>query len=68
MFTGIVEETGTVLSFEQTPLAWRLRLAANLVRTGVALGDSLAINGCCLTVAAIEEDALSSTCWKKRGG
>lgn len=58
MFTGIVEETGTVLSFEQTPLAWRLRLTANLVRTGVALGDSLAINGCCLTVAAIEEDAL----------
>lgn len=58
MFTGIVEETGTVLEFVPSPQAWRLRIAATLVRTGVALGDSIAVNGCCLTVAAIEEQAL----------
>jgi len=46
MFTGIVEELGTVAAIE-----WpRLRLECTEVLDGVAMGDSTAVNGCCLTV------------------
>lgn len=50
MFTGIIEETGRVESFAATGTAWRLVLSARLVLEGVAIGDSIAVNGCCLTV------------------
>lgn len=52
MFTGIIEETGTVLSFTKEERAWRLMLAASRCLEGLAEGDSLAVNGCCLTVVA----------------
>ncbi|MDR2676404.1 MAG: riboflavin synthase [Opitutaceae bacterium] len=54
MFTGIVEETGKVVSFEKTDTAWKLRLAAKAALAGVARGDSIAVNGCCLTVVAFD--------------
>ena len=50
MFTGIVEETGRVASFTQAAEAWKLQLSARLVAADVAVGDSVAVNGCCLTV------------------
>src|SRR3954447_21736413 len=46
MFTGIVEELGSVLS-RQGP---KLRVACSLVLEDVTLGASIAVNGCCLTV------------------
>ena len=52
MFTGIVEELGEVLSREGA----RLRLGARTVLEGAALGDSTAVNGCCLTVVAFGDD------------
>jgi riboflavin synthase len=55
MFTGIVEETGQVVSFTRGPQAWSLQLAAKLVTSDVKLGDSVAVNGCCLTV--VKHDA-----------
>jgi riboflavin synthase len=48
MFTGIVEERGRVESFEGD----RIRLIASKVLDDVAIGDSTAVNGCCLTVVA----------------
>jgi len=54
MFTGIVEETGSVISFEAGAKAWRLVVEANEVMKDVNLGDSVAVNGCCLTVVSIE--------------
>jgi len=54
MFTGIVEETGTVVSFEQGEQAWRLVLKASVVTEDLKLGDSVAVNGCCLTVVAVD--------------
>ena len=54
MFTGIVEETGTVLTFEEEAQAWRLVLEVKEVVKDLNLGDSVAVNGCCLTVVAIE--------------
>ena len=58
MFTGIVEETGTVVSFEEQPEAWRLKLSAEVVVSDVQVGDSVAVNGCCLTVVACEGEFL----------
>ena len=49
MFTGIVEELGRVVE-RQGP---RLRIAAGNVLEGAAIGDSTAVNGCCLTVVAL---------------
>ncbi len=48
MFTGIVEEMGSVAAFQGT----RLRIAAAVVLDDVHLGDSIAVNGCCLTLVA----------------
>lgn len=50
MFTGIVEELGTVAGVEDQGDALRLTIAASTVLEGVRLGDSIAVNGCCLTV------------------
>ena len=55
MFTGIVEETGHVVAFTPHATSWRLQIAARAALRDVALGDSIAVNGCCLTV--VEYDA-----------
>ncbi len=52
MFTGIVEELGTVETVERQSDAVRLTVRAALVLEDVGLGDSIAVNGCCLTVAS----------------
>jgi riboflavin synthase len=48
MFTGIVEELGTVAARDGS----RLRIEAAQVLTDARIGDSIAVNGCCLTVVA----------------
>jgi riboflavin synthase len=50
MFTGIVEETGTVAGIEQRPGGMTLLIQAQRVLAGTRLGDSIAVNGVCLTV------------------
>lgn len=52
MFTGLVEETGTVASLDRRPAGGQLRVKASLVLEGIRTGDSVAVNGCCLTVAS----------------
>ena len=54
MFTGIVIEQGTVV---ETPP--RLVLSAPLVSADAGIGDSVAVDGCCLTVTSIDGDRLS---------
>lgn len=54
MFTGIIEEVGQVVAFTQAKDAWSLQIAAGLVPSDVALGDSVAVNGCCLTVTRFD--------------
>jgi riboflavin synthase len=56
VFTGIVEELGTVESVEQQSDAVRLTVRAASVLEGSVLGDSIAVNGCCLTVAERTDD------------
>jgi riboflavin synthase len=50
MFTGIVEELGTVVSRDGS----RLRIGAQAVLDGACIGDSTAVNGCCLTIVAFD--------------
>ena len=58
MFTGLVEELGTVAELHQQGLAVRLVLRAPVVSADAKVGDSIAINGCCLTVVAREGERL----------
>ena len=53
MFTGIVEELGEVAERDGS----RLRVAARSVLTDAHIGDSIAVNGCCLTVVSFDADA-----------
>jgi riboflavin synthase len=55
MFTGIVEELGTIAEVTDLGDAIRLTVAAGTVLEGTVLGDSISVNGCCLTVAEIGE-------------
>lgn len=59
MFTGIIEETGSILSFAQKAAAWRLVVRAQAALHDAELGDSIAVNGCCLTIVAFDETTLS---------
>jgi riboflavin synthase len=52
MFTGIVEEMGSVLAVDQRAGAARIRIGATKVLDGAQIGDSTAVDGCCLTVVA----------------
>lgn len=55
MFTGIVEELGTVVDLTMTGGVARLAVRGD-VAAGAALGDSIAVNGVCLTVAKLDGD------------
>ncbi|MGZ6734149.1 MAG: riboflavin synthase [Nocardioides sp.] len=55
MFTGIVEELGTIAAIEDQGDAIRLTVSAATVLQDAALGDSIAVNGCCLTVATRDD-------------
>ena len=56
MFTGIVEEMGEVTALFEKEGGWSLTIAATNVLEGTKLGDSIAINGTCLTVTAMDSD------------
>ena len=58
MFTGIVEETGRIAEFTRGTAAWSLRVEASVALENIALGDSIAVNGCCLTVARFDPNHL----------
>ena len=60
MFTGIVEELGTVAELEQQSDAVRLTVRAATVLADAELGDSIAVNGCCLTVSERTEHSFTA--------
>ena len=59
MFTGLIEESGRVVASEIQGETARLTVAAGKISEGAALGDSVAINGCCLTVVAMDGENLT---------
>jgi riboflavin synthase len=64
VFTGIVEEVGTLVVREEQPDSAVLQIRAQRVLDGVALGDSISVNGVCLTVTGVQPDgAAGSGVW-----
>jgi riboflavin synthase len=59
MFTGIVDETGEVESFARAAKSWTLRVSAAGIPGDVALGESIAVNGCCLTAVGFDKAVLT---------
>jgi riboflavin synthase len=53
MFTGIVEETGTVEEIKPTAKSIELTVRMSLCARGLKIGGSLAVNGCCLTAVNV---------------
>ena len=61
MFTGIIEETGTVESIQPGDKSIRLTLTLRKTGGGLKVGDSLAVNGCCLTVVELAAKGRAKT-------
>jgi len=73
MFTGIVEEVGTVVSLRKSREGGRIVIRARKVLEGTQLGDSILVNGACLTVCStsagqLEMDLLAETLSKTNLG
>jgi riboflavin synthase len=59
VFTGLIEDVGTVESVERTDDGARLRISSSLA-ADLALGDSIAVDGCCLTATAVDGDGFET--------
>ncbi|HEU4461139.1 MAG TPA: riboflavin synthase [Solirubrobacterales bacterium] len=59
MFTGLIEDLGTVEAVERTGEGAQLRISSGLA-SELALGDSIAVNGCCLTATAVEDGSFGT--------
>ncbi len=60
MFTGIVEEVGRVAGIEDQGDAIRLTIGCETAVEGAKLGDSIAVNGVCLTVAEFDDESFTA--------
>jgi riboflavin synthase len=60
VFTGIVEERGAVVAVRDLPDAARITIAGPLVTSDAKLGDSIAVNGVCLTVVEVADGAFTA--------
>ncbi len=59
MFTGLIEEVGRVRWIRRSERGTQLQLAAPLIATGLREGDSVSVNGCCLTTTSIRDGGLT---------
>jgi riboflavin synthase len=60
VFTGIVEERGEVVAVQDLPDAARVTIAGPLVTSDARLGDSISVNGVCLTVVEVADGAFTA--------
>ena len=60
MFTGLVEHVGTVELFDRHDSGARIRVDAGPLAEGLAKSGSIAVNGCCLTVVALNKELFSA--------
>lgn len=60
MFTGIIEEVGRVAALDRAGARARLAIACSTVLDGTGTGDSIAVDGCCLTASTIDADGFSA--------
>lgn len=59
MFTGLIEETGTVLKFEKTPQGAVLTIECKKVPNDTKIGASVSINGACHTITAFSQNSIT---------
>jgi riboflavin synthase len=62
MFTGLIEEVGTVRRLERGPAGGKLSVRARTVLGGTKVGDSIAVSGACLTVIALDAGGFVVEC------
>jgi riboflavin synthase len=60
VFTGIIEHVGTIQALDLKPLGGRVTIQAPSVASELAVSNSIAVNGCCLTVIALGKDYFSA--------
>lgn len=60
MFTGIIEETGTLCEIKKGAVSAQVRIRCKKVLEGSRIGDSIAVNGICLTVTSLAEDCFTA--------
>lgn len=60
MFTGIVEELGELIGRDERPDAARFAIRGSLISSDARPGDSIAVNGVCLTVVDVDEDVFTA--------
>lgn len=60
MFTGIIEEKGTVTEVKKGAVSSRITFRADIIMEDIHLGDSIAVNGVCLTAAALSENTFTA--------
>jgi len=68
LFTGLVEECGSVVAIEERSGSKRLVVSASIVLKDAKLGDSIAVNGACLTIVGMRDgtasfDLLTALCF-----
>jgi riboflavin synthase len=60
MFTGIIEHSGIIHSLKSSAAGGRITIEARTLAQQLAVSNSIAVNGCCLTITAIKEDKFSA--------
>lgn len=60
MFTGIIEETGTLCEMKKGARSAQVRIRCHKVLEGTRVGDSIAVNGICLTVTSLSNDSFTA--------
>ena len=60
MFTGIIEEKGKIREVKLSGVSGTIKIAASKVLEGTKLGDSIAVNGVCLTVTQMDDAGFSA--------
>jgi riboflavin synthase len=60
LFTGIIEHVGAIESLDLKPAGGRVTIHAPSVASALAVSNSIAVNGCCLTVVALDKDNFSA--------
>ena len=60
MFTGIIEEVGTIKQIQKNPASAVITIAADTVLEQTKIGDSIAVNGVCLTVTDLKAGSFTA--------
>jgi riboflavin synthase len=60
VFTGIIKETGNITAVSESHESKELAISCNTIRPGLCIGDSVAVNGCCLTVKGLSSKGFAA--------